>query len=197
MNRDRLIAKTCFDYLVAFLLLLATAPITILTALAIKLTSSGPVFFRQERVGRNGRIFNVLKFRSMTQDAEKAGPQWAKVNDARVTTIGRFIRKVRIDEIPQVINVLRGEMSFVGPRPERPYFVDQLNAAIPYFDERHRVKPGLSGWAQINYPYGASMEDARNKLSYDLYYLKNGTIFLDFVILLRTVHVVLWPDGAR
>jgi sugar transferase (PEP-CTERM system associated) len=197
MNRDRLLAKSCFDYLVASLLLLVTSPIIVLTALTIKCTSSGPVFFRQERVGRNGRIFNVLKFRSMSVDAERAGPQWAKVNDSRVTAVGRFIRKVRIDELPQVINILKGEMSFVGPRPERPHFVSQLNEAIPYFDERHRVKPGLSGWAQINYPYGASTEDARNKLSYDLYYLKNGTIFLDFLILLRTVHVILWPYGAR
>lgn len=197
MSRDRQFVKTCFDYFVASLLLLVTAPITLLTALLIKVTSPGPVFFRQERVGRNGKTFNVLKFRSMAVDAEKSGPQWAKANDARVTPIGRFIRKVRIDEIPQVINILKGDMSFVGPRPERPHFVQQLSAQIPYFDERHRVKPGLSGWAQINYPYGASVEDARNKLSYDLYYLKNGTIFLDFVILVRTVQVVLWPDGAR
>ncbi len=197
MNRGRLLTKTCFDYLVASSLLLVTAPITILTAIVIKATSHGPVFFRQERVGRNGEVFDVLKFRSMTFDAEKSGPQWAKLNDARVTAVGRFIRKVRIDEIPQVINILKGDMSFVGPRPERPHFVPQLCEAIPYFDERHRVKPGLSGWAQINYPYGASVEDARNKLSYDLYYLKNGTIFLDFLILLRTVHVILWPHGAR
>jgi sugar transferase (PEP-CTERM system associated) len=197
MNRGRLIAKTCFDYTVASLLLLATAPLTVVTAVLIKATSHGPVFFRQERVGRNGKVFNVLKFRSMASDAEKAGPQWAKVNDARVTAVGRVIRKTRVDEIPQVINILKGDMSFVGPRPERPHFVPQLSKAIPYFDERHRVKPGLSGWAQINYPYGASIEDARNKLSYDLYYLKNGSIFLDFLILLRTVHVILWPHGAR
>lgn len=197
MNRGKLIGKLCFDYTVALSLLLVTAPITLLTAILIKITSPGPIFFRQDRVGRDGKVFNVLKFRSMTVDAEKAGPQWAKANDARVTAIGRFIRKVRIDEIPQVINILKGDMSFVGPRPERPYFVRQLSEAIPYFDERHRVKPGLSGWAQINYPYGASIEDARAKLSYDLYYLKNGSLFLDLVILLRTVHVVLWPFGAR
>jgi sugar transferase (PEP-CTERM system associated) len=197
MNRGRHIAKICFDYLVAVLLLIFTAPIMLLTALVIKATSPGPVLFRQERVGRNGKIFNVLKFRSMTVDAEKAGPQWAKVNDSRVTAVGRFIRKVRIDELPQIINLLRGEMSFVGPRPERPHFVGQLKEVIPYFDERHRVKPGLSGWAQVNYPYGASIGDAREKLSYDLYYLKNGGLFLDFLILLRTVHVILWPFGAR
>jgi sugar transferase (PEP-CTERM system associated) len=198
MNQGRLLGKTLFDYAVASILLLATAPITITTAILIKVTGKGPIFFRQDRVGRDGKVFSVLKFRSMTVDAEKnSGPTWAKANDARVTAIGRFIRKVRIDEIPQVINILKGDMSFVGPRPERPHFVPQLSEAIPYFNERHRVKPGLSGWAQINYPYGASVEDARNKLSYDLYYLKNGSIFLDFLILLRTVHVVLWPTGAR
>jgi lipopolysaccharide/colanic/teichoic acid biosynthesis glycosyltransferase len=133
----------------------------------------------------------------MTQDAEQSGPQWAKAMDVRVTRVGRLIRTLRIDEIPQVINLLKGEMSFVGPRPERPFFVRQLIEEIPYFDERHRVKPGLSGWAQVNYPYGASVEDARNKLAYDLYYLKNGSMFLDLVILLRTVQVVLWPFGAR
>jgi exopolysaccharide biosynthesis polyprenyl glycosylphosphotransferase len=197
MNRGRQIAKVCFDYGIAAALLIFTLPITLLTAVVIKATSAGPIFFRQERVGRDGKIFNVLKFRSMAQDAEKAGPQWAKVNDARVTAVGRFIRKARIDELPQVVNLLRGEMSFVGPRPERPFFVRQLSDAIPYFEERHRVKPGLSGWAQVNYPYGASIEDARQKLSYDLFYLKNGGLFLDCLILLRTVHVVLWPSGAR
>lgn len=197
INRDHLIAKLCFDYIIALLLLVTTAPITILTAILIKATSAGPIFFRQDRVGRNGKIFQVLKFRSMTQDAEQSGPQWAKAQDVRVTRVGRLIRMLRIDEIPQVINLLKGEMSFVGPRPERPFFVQQLIEQIPYFDERHRVKPGLSGWAQVNYPYGASVEDARHKLSYDLYYLKNGSMFLDLVILLRTVQVVLWPFGAR
>lgn len=197
MDRGRLIIKTAVDYLVAAMVLLVTLPITVPTAIAIKLTSRGPIFFRQERVGADGKVFNVLKFRSMRTDAEKAGPQWAKVDDDRVTKIGRFIRKVRIDEIPQVINVLRGEMSFIGPRPERPFFVNTLCQTIPYFNERHRIKPGITGWAQVNYPYGASIEDAKNKLSYDLYYLKNGGIFLDVVILLQTVRVVLWPSGAR
>ena len=197
MNRGRLFTKACVDYLVAALLLILTLPITVPTALAIKLTSPGPVFFRQERVGRNGKVFNVLKFRSMRSDAEKGGPQWAKANDDRVTSIGRFIRKVRIDEIPQVINVLLGEMSFIGPRPERPFFVKSLSEVIPYFNERHRVNPRITGWAQINYPYGASVEDAKNKLAYDLYYLKNGGIFLDMVILLQTVRVILWNSGAR
>lgn len=197
MDRGRLVLKAMFDYLIAGLVLMITLPITVPTAIAIKLTSRGPVFFRQERVGLHGEIFTVLKFRSMRMDAEKAGPQWAKVNDDRATMVGRLIRKVRIDEIPQVINVLRGEMSFIGPRPERPVFVESLRKDIPYFDERHRIKPGITGWAQVNYPYGASIEDAKNKLSYDLYYLKNGGIFLDLVVLFQTIRVVLWPSGAR
>lgn len=197
MTRGRQFIKACFDYVLAALLLLLTLPITLPTALAIKLTSRGPVFFRQERVGRNNKVFAVLKFRSMVVDAEKAGPQWAQANDRRVTVVGRVIRKVRIDEIPQVINVMRGEMSFIGPRPERPYFVQSLSEVIPYFKERHRVKPGITGWAQINYPYGASVEDSKNKLAYDFYYLKNGGIFLDLVILFQTVRVILWPFGAR
>jgi sugar transferase (PEP-CTERM system associated) len=197
MNRARRVAKAFVDYCFAILLLLLTLPITVTTALAIKLTSPGPIFFRQERVGLNGRVFQVLKFRSMRTDAEKGGPQWATPNDSRVTAVGRLIRKLRIDEIPQAINVLKGEMSFIGPRPERPVFVRSLASSIPYFNERHRVKPGITGWAQINYRYGASVEDARTKLSYDLYYLKNGGPFLDLVILLQTVRVVLWSEGAR
>ncbi len=197
MDRGRIMVKAAFDYLIAGLVLAVTLPITLPTAIAIKLTSRGPIFFKQERVGVHGRVFTVLKFRSMRIDAEKSGPQWAKLNDDRATGVGRFIRKVRIDEIPQVINVLRGDMSFIGPRPERPVFVKSLREAIPYFDERHRVKPGITGWAQVNYPYGASIEDAKNKLSFDLYYLKNGGIFLDLVILFQTIRVVLWPSGAR
>jgi sugar transferase (PEP-CTERM system associated) len=197
MNRRRLVAKVLADYLLAVLLLVLTLPVTVPTAIAIRLTSPGPIFFYQERVGRNGKVFRVMKFRSMRTDAEKAGPQWAKVNDDRVTAVGRFIRKVRIDEIPQVINVLKGEMSFVGPRPERPVFVASLAEAIPYFDLRHRVNPGITGWAQINYPYGASVEDAKRKLAYDLYYLKNGGFFLDLVIVLQTVRVILFSSGAR
>lgn len=140
----------------------------------------------------------MLKFRSMTVDAEKDGtPRWAGANDARVTAVGRFIRKTRIDEIPQVLNVLKGEMSFIGPRPERPFFVEQLAEQIPYYRERHTVRPGISGWAQINYPYGASVEDARRKLAYDLYYVKNGSLFLDLLILVQTVKVILWNEGAR
>jgi lipopolysaccharide/colanic/teichoic acid biosynthesis glycosyltransferase len=138
-----------------------------------------------------------MKFRSMSVNAESEGPKWAAVNDQRITRIGAFIRKTRIDEIPQVINVLKGDMSFIGPRPERPFFVETLAQEIPYYTERHRVKPGISGWAQINYPYGASVEDARQKLTYDLYYVKNRSLFLDLVILLQTARVVLWPEGVR
>jgi len=149
-------------------------------------------------VGLGGRRFNLLKFRSMIEDAEPEGrPVWAAQNDNRVTRVGRFIRRMRIDELPQLFNVLRGEMSMVGPRPERPYFVDQLTKIIPFFSERHSVKPGVTGWAQIKYPYGASIEDARKKLAYDLYYLKNRSITLDLLILLSTVRVVILQQGAR
>ncbi|MEC7399873.1 MAG: sugar transferase, partial [Pseudomonadota bacterium] len=155
------------------------------------------IFYRQTRVGLYGQHFEVVKLRSMRQDAEKDGPKWASENDPRVTRIGRIIRTVRIDEIPQAWSVLKGEMSFVGPRPERPQFVAQLEEMLPYYAERHMVKPGITGWAQINYPYGASTEDARQKLEYDLYYAKNYSPFLDLLILLQTARVVLWPDGAR
>jgi lipopolysaccharide/colanic/teichoic acid biosynthesis glycosyltransferase len=167
-------------------------------AQAIKQGSRGPIFYRQERVGLNGAIFKVWKFRSMRTDAEGDGvPRWANSTDDRVTRIGRFIRKVRIDEIPQIINVLSGDMSFVGPRPERPFFVEQLRKEIPHYDLRHKVKPGITGWAQINYPYGASIEDAKQKLSYDLYYLKNNDAVLDFAILAQTVRVILFAHGGR
>ncbi|MDP9291088.1 MAG: sugar transferase, partial [Verrucomicrobiota bacterium] len=152
----------------------------------------------QERVGQGGRIFEVLKFRSMRNDAERDGkPQWATTNDSRITAIGRFIRRSRIDELPQIINVLRGEMSFLGPRPERPFFVQQLVQEIPFYAVRHSVKPGITGWAQVRYPYGGSLEDAVQKLQYDLYYVKNHTLFLDLLILIETVQVVLWGKGAR
>jgi exopolysaccharide biosynthesis polyprenyl glycosylphosphotransferase len=175
-----------------------TLPLLVVTAVTIKLDSPGGVFFRQERVGHNGKKFNLIKFRSMRSDAEKDGvPRWAAVNDSRITRIGNLIRKTRIDEIPQVLNVLRGEMSLIGPRPERPYFVSKLEEVIPYYRERHRVKPGISGWAQLNYPYGASTEDAKEKFQYDLYYIKNYSLFLDLIVLVQTVRVVLWPVGAR
>ncbi|WP_181905201.1 TIGR03013 family XrtA/PEP-CTERM system glycosyltransferase [Aestuariispira insulae] len=191
------VMKRAFDLLFSSLFLLATLPVLLLTALAIKLDSAGPVFYSQKRVGLNGNLFPVLKFRSMRTDAEKNGAQWASKSDSRVTRVGKFIRKTRIDEIPQILNVFRGEMSFVGPRPERPDFMEELEREVPYYSERHRVKPGITGWAQINYPYGATIEDARQKHSYDLYYLKNISIFLDLVILVQTVRVVLFGEGAR
>lgn len=190
--------KRLFDILASVLLLVLTAPVLLITSLAVKLTSPGPMFYRQERVGLNGESFMLLKFRSMRTDAEADGiPRWAAVNDSRITPVGMFIRKTRIDEIPQIFNVLRGEMSFIGPRPERPFFVDQLREAIPYYFERHRVKPGISGWAQLNYPYGASIEDAREKFQFDLYYIKNYSLFLDLIVLIQTARVVIWPNGAR
>ena len=190
--------KRAFDVVVSLGLLVFTAPLLVVVACLIKLESPGAVLYRQTRVGYRGRDFTILKFRSMREDAEReGGPQWAARGDARVTRVGAVIRKLRIDELPQILNVLRGDMSFVGPRPERPYFVANLAAVIPYFDERHWVRPGITGWAQINYPYGASIEDARRKLSFDLYYVKNRSIFLDFVILLQTVRVIFWNYGAR
>lgn len=190
--------KRIFDVVVSLIILALTLPVMLLTALIIFLESGSPVFYRQGRVGECGQIFDVLKFRSMRLDAEKPGaPQWAKQNDDRVTPVGRVIRKLRIDELPQIVNVLRGEMSFVGPRPERPYFVKQLAEQIPRFLNRHTVKPGITGWAQIRYPYGSSVEDAIQKLQYDLYYVKNHSLFLDLIILLQTVQVVLFGKGAR
>jgi sugar transferase (PEP-CTERM system associated) len=190
--------KRLFDILVSALILLLTAPLIGLTALVIKLESSGPAFFRQKRVGLYGQPFEILKLRSMRQDAEVGGVAvWAQKDDPRVTRVGAIIRKLRIDELPQAWSVLKGEMSFVGPRPERPQFVADLEAHLPYYAERHMVKPGITGWAQINYPYGASIDDARHKLEYDLYYTKNYSLFLDLLILLQTVRVVLFPDGAR
>lgn len=197
-KRVGLFLKRFFDIFASAVLLIISAPLLLVTAIAVKATSKGPIFYRQERMGLMSRGFDVLKFRSMTQNAEADGvPQWAQQNDARVTLVGKFIRKTRIDEIPQIFNVLRGDMSFVGPRPERPYFVEQLTEKIPMFDKRHTVKPGITGWAQLNYPYGASEEDSRRKLEYDLYYIKNYSIFLDLLILVQTIRVVLWPDGVR
>ncbi len=192
------IAKRLFDIAASAVLLALTLPVILLFALLIKLESHGPAFYRQERVGRYGVGFNLLKLRSMRVDAEAEGKAiWAAKNDPRVTRVGKFIRKVRIDELPQTWCVLKGDMSFVGPRPERPEFVSDLEKQLPYFAERHMVKPGITGWAQINYPYGASIEDSRQKLEYDLYYAKNYTPFLDLLILLQTIRVVIWPEGAR
>ncbi|MEX1147169.1 MAG: TIGR03013 family XrtA/PEP-CTERM system glycosyltransferase, partial [Sphingomonadales bacterium] len=186
-GRYDLVVKRSFDILASAILLLLSLPILLVTAILVKLTSPGPVFYRQERVGQYGRPYMVMKFRSMRNDAEQNGPVWARANDDRVTPVGRFIRSTRIDEIPQIFNVLTGHMSFVGPRPERPVFVAELNGQIPYYSERHQVKPGITGWAQINYPYGASVEDARQKLQYDLYYIKNYSSLLDFLILVQTL----------
>jgi sugar transferase (PEP-CTERM system associated) len=189
--------KRILDIVVSMAMLIGAFPVMLATAVAIYLESGGPVLYRQERVGRRGVPFTLLKFRSMRQDAEANGAVWALQNDSRVTRVGAFIRKTRIDELPQLINVLRGDMSFVGPRPERPQFVSELSKAIPYYDLRHYVKPGITGWAQILYPYGASINDAREKLQYDLYYLKNYSVFLDINILLQTMQVILWGKGAR
>ncbi|MFN4116793.1 MAG: exopolysaccharide biosynthesis polyprenyl glycosylphosphotransferase, partial [Inhella sp.] len=190
--------KRSSDILVSLLLLLVSAPVMLITAVVIKLESRGPIFYRQERVGQNGAPFKVTKFRSMVVDAEKDGkPRWATKNDSRVTGVGKFIRRTRIDELPQLFNVLSGEMSMVGPRPERQYFVDELVEKIPFFAVRHSVKPGVTGWAQVRYEYGATVEDAAAKLQYDLYYVKNHSLFLDFLILLETVAVVLTGRGAR
>ena len=191
-------AKRLFDLAVSAILLLGSAPLVLLTALLVKLESRGPAFFRQKRVGLFGQTFDIVKLRSMRQDAEVGGlAVWAQQDDPRITRIGSIIRKLRIDELPQVWSVLKGEMSFVGPRPERPQFVADFEARLPYYAERHMVKPGITGWAQINYPYGASIEDARQKLEYDLYYAKNYTPFLDLLILLQTLRVILWREGAR
>jgi sugar transferase (PEP-CTERM system associated) len=191
-------AKRIFDIVVSLSLLIVTLPLILITGLLIKLESKGPAFFRQTRVGLYGEAFELIKLRSMRADAEVAGEAvWAQKNDPRITRVGKFIRLTRIDELPQLINVLRGDMSFVGPRPERPQFVEDLETKLKYYAERHMVKPGITGWAQINYPYGASLEDARHKLEYDLYYAKNYTPFLDVLILLQTIRVILWPDGAR
>lgn len=190
--------KRLFDILASLILLLVAFPLVIVTAVLIKLESRGPALYRQQRVGLYGQAFDVLKLRSMRQDAEAPGEAvWAEENDPRITRIGRIIRKIRIDELPQCWSVLKGEMSFVGPRPERPKFVEDLEQALPYYAERHMVKPGITGWAQINYPYGASIDDARQKLEYDLFYAKNYSPFLDLLILLQTARVILFPSGAR
>jgi sugar transferase (PEP-CTERM system associated) len=193
-------SKRLFDILVSLVLLIVALPVMVLTAFGIFLESRcrEPVLYRQVRVGKDGVCFKVLKFRTMSVDAEKDGtPKWADKNDSRVTKIGKFLRKLRIDELPQLINVIKGEMSFVGPRPERPEFVSQLASEIPYYLLRHKVKPGITGWAQIAYPYGSTVQDAVEKLQYDLYYLKNYSMLFDLYILFQTVHTVLWGRGAR
>ncbi len=197
-NFMRRFIKKLFDMSVSAIISIITLPIMLVTTLLIVLEDRGPIFYQQERVGKNGRTYMVLKFRSMGINAEKPGtPQWASANDPRTTRIGKIIRKLRIDELPQIINVLRGEMSFVGPRPERPFFVEQLCKEIPFYNMRHSVKPGITGMAQVRYAYGASVEDSKQKLQYDLYYVKNNSLFLDILILFETVQVVLLGKGAR
>ena len=190
-------ARRLMDVALASVIGLLTSPLMLLTALAIKLDSRGPVFYLQERVGLNNTTFRIIKFRSMRVDAEANGPVWAHEGDSRVTRVGRWIRKRRIDELPQLFNIIRGEMSLIGPRPERPVFIKQLEQRIPYYSERHLVKPGLTGWAQVRYPYGASFEDAREKHQYDLYYIKNQSPMLDALILLETARVVLFGRFSR
>ncbi|WP_137940053.1 TIGR03013 family XrtA/PEP-CTERM system glycosyltransferase [Chitinivorax sp. B] len=197
-STTRDVVKRIFDLSASFLLLLVASPFMLLTALAIKLEDQGPVLYSQERVGQNEQVFTIFKFRSMRTDSEKDGrPRWAQTNDDRITRVGKLIRLLRIDELPQIINVLRGDMSFVGPRPERPFFVSKLEAEIPYYAMRHCMKPGITGWAQVRYAYGATVEDSKEKLQYDLYYVKNHSLFLDILILIETVQVVLWGKGAR
>jgi exopolysaccharide biosynthesis polyprenyl glycosylphosphotransferase len=197
-SRLTTVSKRALDVAAAVSGLVLSLPLSLLAALLIKLTSRGPVFFCQERTGEDGAPFKLIKFRTMRVDAEKeSGPVWAQKNDVRVTPIGRFLRLSRIDEIPQFLNILAGQMSFVGPRPERPHFVEQLKQSVPFYPLRHTVKPGLTGWAQVRHPYGASIEDAQEKLRYDLYYIKNMSLLFDVSIMLRTISVILRGSGAR
>ncbi len=197
-SRSRDLTKRVVDLLISLGLGIVLLPAMVVTALAVFLETGRPILYSQNRVGAHGRVFRIYKFRSMRQDAEKDGrAQWASQNDNRVTRVGAFIRNTRLDELPQLWNVIKGEMSFVGPRPERPEFVEQLNQQVPFYSTRHYVKPGLMGWAQLNYPYGASMEDARGKLEYDLYYSKNHSIVMDLLIMIQTVEVILLGKGVR
>ena len=192
------VIKRVFDLFFGLLLLIVSLPVQLLAVLAILIDSGMPILYRQERVGQGGRAFTIVKFRTMVDDAEKDGtPRWAQQGDSRITRVGRFLRFTRIDELPQLFNVLRGDMSFVGPRPERPFFVRHLLEDIPFYDLRHSVKPGITGWSQVRYPYGASVGDSMQKLQYDLYYVKNHSLFLDLLILVDTVQVVLLGKGAR
>jgi exopolysaccharide biosynthesis polyprenyl glycosylphosphotransferase len=195
-SRIYLAMKRLLDLVLSVALLMLTAPLMATISVIVKLETQGPAIFSQERVGMMGRQFIVYKFRSMRQDAERhSGPTWAKEKDERITRVGAILRKTRLDELPQVWNVLRGDMTFIGPRPERPYFVDMLRKKIRYYDLRHSVKPGITGWAQVMYPYGASIEDSYHKLEYDLYYAKNISIRLDLLILVKTIGVVLKGEG--
>jgi sugar transferase (PEP-CTERM system associated) len=197
-SRTRRFLKRSTDVILSMAMLILFSPLFLLTALLIKIDSTGPVLFSQERVGKNKKSYMLYKFRSMIEDAEKhSGPVWASDNDKRITRIGKVLRKWRIDEIPQLWNVLKGDMSFVGPRPEREYFVNKLEEIIPYYGERFSVKPGITGWAQVCYSYGASVDDAVEKLNYDLFYIKNMSAFMDLMIILRTIKIVLFGKGAR
>jgi len=189
--------KRMLDLSFSIILAICTSPLMLLTAIAIKLDSHGPALYSQERVGENGRVFKIYKFRSMRSDAETGTPLWARDKDDRITRVGRFIRKTRLDELPQLWNVMRGDMSFVGPRPERPFFVEQLAREIPFYLQRHAVRPGLTGWAQVKYQYGSTVEDAMEKLRYDLYYIKHLSVFFDLTIVLDTVKVILFGKGAK
>jgi sugar transferase (PEP-CTERM system associated) len=189
--------KRITELFISIVGLILLSPLILLIALLIKLESSGPVFYRQERVGENSKVFKLIKFRSMIDNAEEDGPVWAKKEDTRITRVGSWLRKLRLDEIPQMLNVLKGDMSFVGPRPERPFFVKQLEKEIPYYDQRHTIKPGITGWAQIKYSYGASKEDALEKLAYDFYYMKNLSFLFDLIIIFETIKVILFGKGAR
>lgn len=188
--------KRAMDIAISFVFLILTSPLMILTAIAIKLDSKGPVFYKQERSGLNGEVFKIIKFRSMVQDAEKtSGPVWSMKDDPRITRVGRLLRKLRIDEVPQVINVLKGEMSFVGPRPERPFFVEKLSKDIPLYKRRLRVRPGITGWAQVKHKYDETIEDVKAKLRYDLFYIENMSLRMDLKIIFRTIFVVLFGKG--
>ena len=197
LNSSALLARRIVSTLISFIGLVLCLPIIPLVALAVRLDSKGPVFFKQERVGRGGETFWVYKFRTMRQDAEAGGAKWAGKDDPRITRIGKFLRKTRLDEIPQLWNVLKGDMSFVGPRPERPEFVQWLNEAIPYYNMRHIIRPGLTGWAQVRYEYGASLEQTKEKLTYDLYYVKHMSLALDLLIAFETIKIVLLRRGSR
>jgi exopolysaccharide biosynthesis polyprenyl glycosylphosphotransferase len=194
-NSYQIKTKRLADILLAVLVFVLTCPFLLLTALLIKLTSKGPVFYSQIRTGKDGKPFTLHKFRSMITAAEKDGPQWASLNDNRITVIGKFIRKTRIDELPQLLNILKGEMSFIGPRPERPEFDKELKTQIPYYDLRYIVRPGLTGWAQVEFPYGASIDDSKKKLQYEIYYIKNYSFYFDLLILLKTFRVVFFGRG--
>ena len=197
IDRVQAFGKRCFDFGFSLFILVLTWPIFIISALIIKLDTPGTIFYSHERVGKGRKTFKILKFRSMVQDAEENGAVWAETNDSRTTRFGRFIRKTRIDELPQLLNVIRGEMSIIGPRPERPVFVESLKKIIPYYDIRHDVRPGITGWAQVCYPYGASEEDALHKLEYDLYYMKHMSASFDVLVIFKTVKIVLFARGGR